>query len=361
MIKTWRLDDLRQTLVLGSREERLAQILYWGPPLPASENLQTLVQADALDLTGGMLDENPALSICPEARRGFPGQAGLVAEDAQGKALLPLFIFESAEETVNALVLTYRDDALQLTYQAQFDIDPETHVISVKASLSSVDPVKLTWFAAPVFPAPQGSQEMTDFAGRWCGEFQMNTTAWSAGIRERENHTGRTGHEHFPGLLVPMKGARNTQGHVYGFHYGWSGGHRMVAEELPDGRRQIQFGHARGIERTPQTRFETAVLYASFSDEGSNGRCSPHLKKRHKGLPFQNGSVGFVQSRAHVQTGSGGAHQAILRPKNCLMGAARSSLDMRAGLNEPHRPVLKRQSFMPLFQMRGATAVAPLI
>ncbi|MEK9979956.1 MAG: alpha-galactosidase, partial [Paracoccaceae bacterium] len=142
MIKTWRLDDLRQTLVLGSREERLAQILYWGPPLPASENLQTLVQAGALDLTGGMLDENPALSICPEARRGFPGQAGLVAEDAQGKALLPLFIFESAEETVNALVLTYRDDALQLTYQAQFDLDPETHVISVKASLSSVDPVK---------------------------------------------------------------------------------------------------------------------------------------------------------------------------------------------------------------------------
>jgi alpha-galactosidase len=288
MIKTWRLDDLRQTLVLGSREERLAQILYWGPPLPASENLQTLVQADARDLTGGMLDENPALSICPEARRGFPGQAGLVAEDAQGKALLPLFIFESAEETVNALVLTYRDDALQLTYQAQFDLDPETHVISVKASLSSVDPVKLTWFVAPVFPAPQGSQEMTDFAGRWCGEFQMNTTAWSAGIRERENHTGRTGHEHFPGLLVPMKGARNTQGHVYGFHYGWSGGHRMVAEELPDGRRQIQFGHVRGIERTPQTRFETAVLYASFSDEGSNG-CAVafqrHLRDRVLDLP----------------------------------------------------------------------------
>ena len=85
-----------------------------------------------------------------------------------------------------------------------------------------------------------------------------------------------------------MKGARNTQGHVYGFHYGWSGGHRMVAEELPDGRRQIQFGHARGIERTPQTRFETAVLYASFSDEGSNG-CAVafqrHLRDRVLDLP----------------------------------------------------------------------------
>ena len=118
-----------------------------------------------------------------------------MAEDAQGKALLPQFIFESAEETVNALVLTYRD-ALHLHIRRNH-LDPETHVISVKASLSSVDPVKPV---AAVFPTPHGSQEMSDFAGRWCGEFQMNTTA-SPPARERENHTGRTGHEHFPGLL----------------------------------------------------------------------------------------------------------------------------------------------------------------
>ena len=45
---------------------------------------------------------------------------------------------------------------------------------------------------------------MIDFAGRWCGEFQLNRTAWSPGIRYRENRTGRTGHEHFPGLIVPV-------------------------------------------------------------------------------------------------------------------------------------------------------------
>ena len=58
---------------------------------------------------------------------------------------------------------------------------------------------------------------------------------WSAGIRYRENTTGRTGHEHFPGLIVPIRGAKNTAGHAYAFHYGWSGGHKMVAEELADG------------------------------------------------------------------------------------------------------------------------------
>jgi alpha-galactosidase len=45
----------------------------------------------------------------------------------------------------------------------------------------------------------------------------------------------------------------------------------MVAEELPDGRRQVQFGHAAGSETTPGRRFETATLFAVFSDAGLSG------------------------------------------------------------------------------------------
>ena len=127
------------------------------------------------------------------------------------------------------------------------------------------------WLAAPVLPAPQLSDETIDFAGRWCGEFQTNVTPWSAGIRYRENLTGRTGHEHFPGLIVPLRGAGNTRGEAYAFHYGWSGGHRMIAEELPDGRRQVQFGNASGIERIPARHFETATLFATWADSGING------------------------------------------------------------------------------------------
>ena len=45
----------------------------------------------------------------------------------------------------------------------------------------------------------------------------------------------------------------------------------MIAEELPDGRRQVQFGHASRIETEAATRFATAPLYAMFSDDGLNG------------------------------------------------------------------------------------------
>ncbi|MEQ8342388.1 MAG: alpha-galactosidase [Marinovum algicola] len=271
MIQSWRLDDSRQTLVLASRKDHLAEVVYWGPRLPDDEDLETLARAHAIDVTGGMLDANPELSLCPEATRSFPGQPGLVIRDASGQPFLPKFCFDSAEEDDTRLTLSFRDQSGVLRYRALFSIDPQTHVIEARAEIEATAPMHLHWLSAPVFPAPQASDEMIDFAGRWCGEFQMNRTAWSAGIRYRENRTGRTGHEHFPGLIVPCRGATNATGHAYGFHYGWSGGHRMIAEELPDGRRQVQFGHASRIETEAATRFATAPLYAMFSDDGLNG------------------------------------------------------------------------------------------
>ena len=271
MIRCWRLDDSRQTLVLGSHKKRLAEVIYWGPRLPDDENLQTVYAAYGIDVTGGMLDINPELSLCPEATRSFPGQPGLIIRDTDGRPLVPKFCLSDALHSEDALVLTYKDETNALTYTARFRINGKTHVIEAQAKIEAISPIHLHWLAAPVFPAPQHSDEMIDFAGRWCGEFQMNHTPWSAGIRYRENRTGRTGHEHFPGLIVPCRGATNTAGHVYAFHYGWSGGHRMVAEELPDGRRQIQFGNAVRLENEAQTTFETAPLFAMFSDDGING------------------------------------------------------------------------------------------
>lgn len=270
MTRTYRLDDDRQTLVLAARNDRLHEVVYWGAALPMDEDLTTIHAAGALDVTGGMLDENPDLSICPEATRSFPGQPGLIVRDSDGTPLLPKFCFESVDET-DGIVLTYRDadNGLQLT--VSFKPDPHTHIITCQTTLDADRPVHLHWLAAPVLPGPQQSDEMIDFSGRWCGEFQPNRTAWGAGIRYRENRTGRTGHEHFPGLIVPCTGATNTQGEAYGFHYGWSGGHRMIAEELQDGRRQIQWGHAARMETEPSKQFKTAPLYITYSDSGLNG------------------------------------------------------------------------------------------
>ena len=270
MNRTYRIDDGRQTLVLAARNDRLPEVVYWGAALPAAEDLDTLHAAHVIDVTGGMLDENPDLSICPEATRSFPGQPGLIVRDNDGTPLLPKFCFQSVTQN-GTLELVYADDANGLTLTVSFASDPETHIITCQTTLDATRPVHLHWLAAPVLPGPQQSDEMIDVSGRWCGEFQLSRTAWAPGMRYRENRTGRTGHEHFPGLIVPCRGATNTQGEAYAFHYGWSGGHKMIAEELQDGRRQIQWGHAARMETEAATQFKTAPLYISYSNTGLNG------------------------------------------------------------------------------------------
>ena len=270
-IQCWRLDAGRQTLVIASQNGRLPECVYWGGTLPASEDLPTLAHAHAIDVTGGMLDINPALSLCPEAIRSFPGQPGLTLSDATGAPILPRFAQVSGEYTGPRLTLHFVDETTGLDLRFKFATDAETHMITAHTSLEAASPVRLHWLAAPVLPAPQMADAMIDFSGRWIGEFQINRIPWTPGIHMRESRTGRSGHEHFPGLILPCREATNTIGSAYGFHYGWSGGHRMVAEELPDGRRQVQFGHATGTETTPGTTFETAPLYLTYSDTGLNG------------------------------------------------------------------------------------------
>ena len=282
-MRAWRLDDTRQSLVLAATRDRLPQVVYWGAPLPEGEDLETLHAAHVIDVTGGMLDENPDLSLCPEATRSFPGQPGLILRAQGGTPMLPKFHFDTEDQTNTALTLAYRDEGSDLRLIFRFATDDATGCLTATTELISGAPVHLHWLAAPVVPGPQYSDEMIDVSGRWCGEFQLNRTAWSPGMRYRENRTGRTGHEHFPGLIVPARGTTNTAGEAWGFHYGWSGGHKMIAEELPDGRRQIQWGHAARMETEAATRFRTAPLYLVYSGTGLNGCATAfqrHLRDR---------------------------------------------------------------------------------
>lgn len=266
----WRLDAgsgaQAQTIALTT-SGGIPEVIWWGAALPQGEDLAQLAAAACYDLTGGMLDALPRLSLCPEAGRAFQGQPGMVLADADGTPLLPAFTFERAEEEPGHLRLVSVAEGLRLTHE--FRTYP-TGVIGLRTHLDAKHPVRLHWLAAPVLPAPQEG-DILDIHGKWIREFHLNRTAWSPGIRMREARTGRSGHEHPPYLVMPGAGTTNTRGAAWALHYGWSGGHRMVAEELPDGRRQVQFGHASGAETEPGQHFQTAELLALWSGAGLNG------------------------------------------------------------------------------------------
>ncbi len=276
-MQTWRLDSSTQSFVLAEEHNALPSVIYWGARLPINENLEMLHHVHQQDVTGGMLDENPALSICPEARRSFTGQAGLTLYSGQGLPLFPKFEYADDTYQTDKLSLHYRDEALGIDYQADFQIYDDSNMIVTTAKLTADKPIYVHWLSVPVVPASASVAEMIDFSGRWCGEFQEVRTKFQMGLHSRDNRTGRTGHEHFPALILPINGANNTNGEAYALHYGWSGGHKMIAEQLPDGRRQIQFGNAPHTEQNLTQNFQTAPCYLTYSHQGING-CAKHFQ-----------------------------------------------------------------------------------
>ncbi len=280
-LRTWRVDAGPQTLVLASTDGGLPACVHWGPSLPAGEDPGALARAAAIDSTGGMLDRNPDLTLCPEAERAFPGHPGLILHTADGAPVAPRFETTGDRRDGAGLSISAEDARLGLRLTFRFDADGD--ILTARTVLEADAPVRVHWLAAPVLPASQLSDHMIDVSGRWIGEFQLNRVPWTPGQRARENRTGRTGHEHFPALVIPDRGTTNTRGVAAMMHYGWSGGHRMVAEELPDGRRQVQWGHAPGTETSPATRFETAPLILALSDGGLNGPAAAlqrHIRDR---------------------------------------------------------------------------------
>lgn len=263
----WRIDAPGQTLVLAS-SGGVPRVIWWGPTLPASEDLAELARADASDLTGGMLDRLPELTLCPLPGADWQGQPGLVLAEADGRPLSPRLRFQRAETAPDELRLISGGDGVVLAHR--FRAHP-TGVIALQTRLETDRPVRLSWLAAPVLPVPQTDTELMDFTGKWLGELQPVRTPWQPGIRLREARTGRSGQEHPPLAIFPGPGCSYGHGTARGLQYAWSGGHRMLAEELPDGRRQVQFGHATGAHLTPGTRFESAELLAAASETGMNG------------------------------------------------------------------------------------------
>ncbi|MCF4098129.1 alpha-galactosidase [Maritalea mediterranea] len=272
MIQTWRLDVEQATLVLARRGDRMVEIVYLGAPLPADADLDQIVQATQRDVTGGMLDQNLPLTICPELGESIQGHAGLKLNGPSGQLMRPTFSNVQVHQMDARIEIEARDQQNGLTFTATLAAHASEQVFYARAALKTSEPCRLSWLSAPVVTGFAHTNGILDFTGRWCGEFIEQSTPWRAGAHMRDNPTGRSGHEHFPGAFVLGKGATNNQGEAYGFHYAWSGGHCMIAEQLPDGQRQLQFGHALDSYNELAMEFETAPLYFTYTaDQGLNG------------------------------------------------------------------------------------------
>ena len=264
---SYRIDGGGQTLVLAGTEG-LPLVAYWGAALPLGEMIEDIARSGIYDLTGGMLDQLAPLTICPLGDGVYQGQPALDLAEADGRPVVPKFAAAVVTAKGNEVAIDAVDAALGVTYRARIALVGQ--VAEFQAFVETARPMRLRWLAAPVLPVPAGLNEVIEFSGKWIGEFHTTRVPFAPGARLREGRAGRSGQEVPPFAILVSDGTRNTQGEAVALAYGWPGGHRMITEELPCGRRLVQFGHAAGSEPVG-TGFATAVLTACRSDTGLNG------------------------------------------------------------------------------------------
>lgn len=270
-LQTWRLDGKAVSVILAS-QGGVPECVYWGAKL-GDEDLTTFVQALKRPVTHGMLDVVGPLSLCPEESRGWQGHNGLSLSALTGERLLSVFELEQAQHHEQTLTFQLKDANLGLALSIELRLSASDVLVAHSTlKVTGNTSIKLDYLSAPVLPVPDYCTEFMDFAGRWTGEFQAQQRPFQMGAWLRESPEGRTSHGHHPSCFAKTVHTSNTQGEVYAWHLGWSGGHRLIAEEIQDGRRQIQFSqmHAGQVLQTGES-FSTAPLYCTYSTAGFNG------------------------------------------------------------------------------------------
>lgn len=265
-VECWRLDAGGRTAVFASFAGSIPALVWFGPPLPQAEDIETLALSTIPNVSAGQLDPLVPLTLCPVATTGWQGHPGIIIRDGDGNELLfDWRIGTSDLRPDGARCWTVEADGadgeIRLDLAARLF---ETGILAIEIACPHDRKFRLDWLA-PAAPVPAQMSRIIDHGGRWTGEFQRQERRFAVGQHVRESREGRTGHAHFPGMVFAADACGETHGDCMAATMAWSGGHRILAEEIPDGRRHVQCGY------DPATLGHKREMLLAVSDAGFNG------------------------------------------------------------------------------------------
>ena len=185
------------------------------------------------------LDERVPLGIVAESSRGSAGRPGIVGARPDGSGWSPRFRLAEVRDNGTSAEFALVDDVARLALDLTIAIDA---AVTISAELRNTgDDAFTVERLSPSVPLWFHAEELIDFTGRWCREFQPRRTDFDR-TTIIENRTGRTSHWHLPAVFAGSRGFDERSGTVVGVQLAWSGNYEIVAEHLPDGRRHVQAG-----------------------------------------------------------------------------------------------------------------------
>ena len=262
------------SLIMSCAPGQRPRIEYWGEALEGPAN-------DAVERLGtrqhapGSASEEVAALLLNEMGSGVLGPPGFAAHRS-GRDWASVFTVTAVEQASdNALQIICRDENTGIKATHKLHLHADSGILSIDTEIENTgdSDLSIDWCAASVLPVDQRMRRILGFTGRWAGEFQIEEVPIFTGSYVRENKSGRTSHDSFPGLIVAGKGAGEHAGDCYGFHLGWSGNTRLRVDRLSDGRIFFQAGEYffPGEQVLQQgERYSAPSLYAGHSASGLN-------------------------------------------------------------------------------------------
>jgi alpha-galactosidase len=248
-----------------------AEILHWG--LPVSGDLANFRVALYRPVPYGRLDNDVSMTLSPELSRGIFSSPGIEGH-RDGMDWAPMFVIQDILQGDSRLLIESEDERAGLRLTTELHLD-EYDVVKTRHTLTNTKQgiYHVNRFANTL-PLPARAKELMTYYGRWVHEFQTVRQPLLQGGYQQENRRGRTSHEHYPALVAGTQHFDEMQGDVWGFHFAWSGNHRLRVDVKADGRRYMQ---AEVIYLPGEVALQqgesltTPWLYASYSNDGLNG------------------------------------------------------------------------------------------
>jgi len=223
-------------------------ILYWGARLGPETTPEMLALMGTRQEAQACMPEEAPIALSPELGAGFQGNAGIQVH-REGGQWASYSQIESVTEDGNknnssGLTIVSICPASQMKITHRLALDHRSDVLTATTQLTNIGDSTL-WVeqcSAPTIPVPMHYNKILGFAGRWGNEFQRQPVDRFMGTYLRENRSGRTSHDSFPGVILHTEQTNEGAGAAYGLHLGWSGNHQIRVEEQFVGRAYAQMG-----------------------------------------------------------------------------------------------------------------------
>ena len=245
--------------------------LYAGVDLPGAKPSELALLGTRQHAPGGP-DAPISASLLNELGAGISGPSGALVHRS-GKDWAIDFRVVAAESDAHSATIHCEDATHGIGSAHHLAIDLETGVLTCSTAITNLSevPLELEWCAALCIPLDPRLDQLMSFSGRWSGEFQTEETHRVRGSFVRENKSGRTSHDAFPGIIAKSAGADEKSGLAASFHLAWSGNNRLRVDTHNDCSGHVQMGEMLfpgEICLAQGESYQTPDLIAAWSDTG---------------------------------------------------------------------------------------------